>query len=403
MTDIALCESEQHHFELVESIEGDEKHYYIRGKFATIATRNINNRVYPRNLWEREVAKYQTQISEGTVNTLMEWEHPKGRLTVDPKNAVAKITKLWIEGDYVMGEAVIFDNPQAQTIKEMIKHGVKISVSSRASGSVGAGGIVERFDLITFDIVTNPSDQSATMPGVFESEEETTGTTEENKMTDQVVMENLVGILRSKNSEIRDLNEEIQILRGEISMNEAQDERIAKLMEEIADLRALIGSTDAPYGDDNQRGFKPYDDASNRYGEEAQEYTMRREIAGNDVGNMRHQDVSATLVDNDPSGYYASGEKEPSLPAKLIKDGGRADVVGSELGADVGDANEQNGVSSSVRKYPKPAQTGREAERGAQTPIIDAPIDGDKVIPTMNESKETKSINRFLATPNHLI
>lgn len=384
-----LFESEAHEFSLVEGTSDGDRHFYIRGKFATIETLNTNKRVYPRALWEREVAKYQSEIENGSINTLMEWEHPQGRLKVDPKNAVAKITKLWIEGDYVMGEAVIFDNPQAETIKSMIRHGVKISVSSRASGSVGSGGIVKEFNLITFDIVTNPSDKAATMGGVFESEE--IGANEEDEMADKALMENLVGILRTKNVEIQDLNEEIELLRAQLAAQaealtesageegsimesklRTRDLKIEALNEEIDFLRnALdkyetlgVGSTDRAYSDDGARGFHPDDDFGDRYSSEDEEYTMRRRYSGyRDHGENRHQDVNATLRDNDPSGHYASGEEEePRIRRILANRANRTEYVGKFLGGDVG-------------------------------------VDG-KSGDVLTESTNT---NRFLAVPSHLI
>lgn len=183
-----------------------------------------------------------------------------------------------------MGEAVIFDTQQAETIKNMIRHGVKISVSSRATGGVGAGGVVNSFNLITFDIVTSPSDQSATMSGIFESEE---NSEEANKMADEKLMENLVSILRTKNVEIRDLNEEIEILRGEI-----QAIRNHPLFGEL----------------------------------------MTSPI--HNYGMERHQDVSSTLNDTDPSGYYASGEDHAPIIRELIDNSNKTDEIGSHLDTD---------------------------------------------------------------------
>lgn len=150
-----------------EATGRSEKKYRIKGIFSTIAEKNRNGRVYPRNLWESEVANYQNEIKTGSINTLMEYEHP-ARTAVDPMKAVSKIEKLWIEGKYVMGEAVLLDNPQANQLKSLIDNGVKISVSSRGVGSV-KNGIVESFKLITYDVVPNPSDYNATMNGMCES------------------------------------------------------------------------------------------------------------------------------------------------------------------------------------------------------------------------------------------
>lgn len=154
--------------EINEATGKSEKKYKIKGIFSTIGEKNRNGRTYPRPIWEREVAAYQNEIKSGSINTLMEYEHP-ARTEVDPMKAVSKITKLWIEGPYVMGEAVLLDNPQANQLKSLVDNDVKISVSSRGVGSV-KNGIVESFKLITYDIVPNPSDYNATMNGMCEAQ-----------------------------------------------------------------------------------------------------------------------------------------------------------------------------------------------------------------------------------------
>ena len=153
--------------ELNETTGQVEKKYKIKGVFSTINTKNRNGRIYPEKLWKEQVTKYQDVISSGSINTLMEYEHP-ARSNVDPMEAVAKINKLYIEGKYVMGEAVLLNNPKANQLKSLIDNGVKISVSSRGVGSV-VDSVVKDFNLITYDIVSNPSDYNATMNGVCES------------------------------------------------------------------------------------------------------------------------------------------------------------------------------------------------------------------------------------------
>lgn len=144
-----------------------EKKYHIKGIFSTIGEKNRNGRIYPKALWEHEINAYQENIKSGSINTLMEYEHP-ARTEVDPMKAVAKIEKLSIEGKYVMGEAVLLDNPCANQLKSLIDNGIKISVSSRGVGSV-KNGVVNEFKLITYDIVSAPSDYNATMNGMCES------------------------------------------------------------------------------------------------------------------------------------------------------------------------------------------------------------------------------------------
>ena len=153
--------------EINEATGEVEKKYKIKGVFSTINTKNRNGRIYPEKLWKEQVEKYQDVIKSGSINTLMEYEHP-ARSNVDPMEAVAKINKLYIEGKYVMGEAVLLNNTKANLLKSLIDNGVKISVSSRGVGSV-VDSVVKDFNLITYDIVSNPSDYNATMNGVCES------------------------------------------------------------------------------------------------------------------------------------------------------------------------------------------------------------------------------------------
>lgn len=150
-----------------ESTGQTSKKYKIKGVFSTIGEKNRNGRIYPRELWENEISKYQENFSTGSLNTLMEWEHP-ARTNVDPMEAVAKITSLKIQDKYVLGEAVLLDNVKANQIKTLIDNDLKISVSSRGVGSV-KNGIVENFKLVTYDLVATPSDYNASMNGLVES------------------------------------------------------------------------------------------------------------------------------------------------------------------------------------------------------------------------------------------
>lgn len=337
--DLKILESETGIVEGFEPSGSDEKHYYIRGKFATIETINNNKRIYPRSLWEREVAKYQSEIENGTINTLMEWDHPKDRLDVDPSKAIAKITKLWIEGDYVMGEAVIFDVPMAETLKSMIKYGVQISVSSRARGRTDSSGVVQEFNLITFDFVAKPSDKSATMYGIFENEHY-----EEELMNyeNDSVLESLAGMVRTKNVIIDDLNEEIEYLRD-------------RLAEERALNEGDVLTVDLDYQHDIEGGFE------HRRREEESDLIYRRaaDVLSQD---HRHQDVHL-LKDSDPASSYYSGEAESVRILQLLSQAfGRDKVVGTLLGQDVDTGHDVSGYSSSVNNATRAAEYGREVD-----------------------------------------
>lgn len=151
-----------------ELSEGVEKKYRIKGIFSTPEKQNKNGRIYPRTVWEREVAKYQDILKTGHPNCLMELDHPP-RSNVDMMEAVAKMEKLYFENGYVMGEAVLLDNPKANQLKTLIDNGIKMSVSSRGVGSV-KGNLVENYSLITFDIIPNlgQSNYESEMYGIVE-------------------------------------------------------------------------------------------------------------------------------------------------------------------------------------------------------------------------------------------
>lgn len=147
----------------------NKKNYYIQGPFATIGERNINGRVYSRQIWENAVNNYQKNITSLTTNSLMEYNHPS-REYVDPLEAVARITELYIEGKYVMGKAKLLDNPKANQLKNLIDEGISIGVSSRGCGDLAAdNSTVVDYELVTFDIVPNPSDYNAYTRGLNES------------------------------------------------------------------------------------------------------------------------------------------------------------------------------------------------------------------------------------------
>jgi len=144
-----------------------QKTYIIKGTFSTPDKKNRNGRIYASRIWEDNVSKYQNEIVNKTVNTLMEKEHP-ARTTVDPWSAVAQIRKLEMRNGLVYGEAVLLNIPETQVMRELIDKGIKIGVSSRGVGKMN-GHIVEEYNLITYDIVSTPSDYNANLEGFNES------------------------------------------------------------------------------------------------------------------------------------------------------------------------------------------------------------------------------------------
>ena len=145
----------------------NQKTYVIKGTFSTPGVKNRNGRIYGKKLWEDNVSKYQNEIKAHTVNTLMEKEHP-ARTAVNPWDAVAQIRKLEMRENLVYGEAELLNIPETATMRALIDKGIKIGVSSRGVGKM-KGDIVEQFNLITYDIVSTPSDYNANLEGFNEA------------------------------------------------------------------------------------------------------------------------------------------------------------------------------------------------------------------------------------------
>ena len=125
---------------------------------------NGNGRVYPRPILEREIKKYQTMVEER--RALGELDHPEDSV-INLKNASHLITEVWWDGDRVMAKLEVLNTPSGQILKELIQGGVKLGISSRGLGSVrneAQATIVEDdFQLICFDMVSEPSTPDAFM------------------------------------------------------------------------------------------------------------------------------------------------------------------------------------------------------------------------------------------------
>jgi len=140
---------------------------FLVGVCQKAGQRNGNGRVYPRPVLEREVKTYQRLIQER--RALGELDHPDDSV-INLKNCSHLVTKMWWKGDDVMGKVEVLDTPSGRVLKELLKSGVKLGISSRGMGSVreGAGEVVveDDFQLICFDMVSEPS-----TPGAFLSPE----------------------------------------------------------------------------------------------------------------------------------------------------------------------------------------------------------------------------------------
>tara|TARA_R110000824_G_scaffold112153_15_gene261228 strand:- start:2816 stop:3451 length:636 start_codon:yes stop_codon:yes gene_type:complete len=135
---------------------------YLVGIIQKAGTKNGNGRVYRKETLEREIKNYQGAVQER--RSLGELDHPDDSV-INLKNASHLITKTWWSGDSVMGKIEVLDTPSGKVLKALLKSDVKLGISSRGLGSVKESGgttmVEDDFQLICFDIVSEPSTPGA--------------------------------------------------------------------------------------------------------------------------------------------------------------------------------------------------------------------------------------------------
>jgi hypothetical protein len=158
---------------LIEETEG-KKNLYIEGIFLQSEIKNRNGRVYPFNVLNREVQRYNEQYVQSG-RALGELGHPDGP-TVNLDRVSHRIVELRAEGANFYGKARILDTPMGKIAKSLLDEGVKLGVSSRGMGSLeernGANYVRDDFMLATAaDIVADPSAPDAFVNGIMEGKE----------------------------------------------------------------------------------------------------------------------------------------------------------------------------------------------------------------------------------------
>ncbi|MEK9767367.1 MAG: primosomal protein [Betaproteobacteria bacterium] len=126
--------------------------------------KNQNGRVYPREILMREAKRYNEEFVAQR-RALGELDHPESPV-VNLKNAACNVLRMEIDGDDVRGDVQILSTPSGNIVRELIKNNIRLGISSRGMGSVRqmAGETVqveEDYNLICFDIVSNPSTYGA--------------------------------------------------------------------------------------------------------------------------------------------------------------------------------------------------------------------------------------------------
>ena len=150
---------------VVESAN-EGKDLYMKGICIQGGVKNANQRVYPVNEISRAVTTLNEQISGG-YSVLGEVDHPEG-LNINLDRVCHMVESMWMDGPNGYGKLKILPTPMGGLVKTMLESGVKLGVSSRGSGEVDGGGQVAGFEIITVDVVAQPSAPGAYPTPLYE-------------------------------------------------------------------------------------------------------------------------------------------------------------------------------------------------------------------------------------------
>lgn len=142
------------------------KSLYMKGIFIEGDVRNQNNRIYPAKEIHHAVKAIMEKI-KGGYSVLGEADHPDD-LNINLDRVSHMITEMDIEGNNGIGKLKILPTPMGNICKTLLESGVKLGVSSRGSGNVNDDGHVKEFEIITVDIVANPSAPDAYPDPIYE-------------------------------------------------------------------------------------------------------------------------------------------------------------------------------------------------------------------------------------------
>ena len=159
---------------ITEQKDNGKKNYKIKGIFMQADIKNRNGRIYPMEVLEKEVRRYnKEQIKEN--RAFGELGHPEGP-TINLERASHMITDLYPDGKNFIGEAKILSTPMGKIVENLMEDGAKLGVSSRGMGSLnqknGANYVRNDFYLATAaDIVADPSAPNAFVEGIMEGKD----------------------------------------------------------------------------------------------------------------------------------------------------------------------------------------------------------------------------------------
>jgi len=151
---------------IITESSDDGKNLYMQGIFVQGEKRNQNQRVYPVSEISKAVKVIQQKIETG-YSVLGEADHPDD-LNINLDRVSHMITNMSMKGNDGIGKLKMLPTPMGNICKTLLESGVRLGVSSRGSGNVDGSGNVSDFEIITVDIVANPSAPDAYPDPIYE-------------------------------------------------------------------------------------------------------------------------------------------------------------------------------------------------------------------------------------------
>ena len=145
----------------VETIttENGDKKLYMEGIFIEGGVKNQNKRVYPVQEISRAVGSINEKLKSG-YSVLGELDHPDD-LQINLDRVCLQINEMKMQGNNGIGKLQVLPTPMGNIVKALLESGVKLGVSSRGSGNVAENGTVSEYEIITVDMVAQPSAPNA--------------------------------------------------------------------------------------------------------------------------------------------------------------------------------------------------------------------------------------------------
>lgn len=146
----------------------NKKYFYMEGIVLQAEIQNQNQRIYPLNEVRREVSRLTENIQRTGSGIPGELDHPQS-LTINLEKVSHLIESIRMEGSNGIGRLKILETNAGLTARKLLEGGLRMGVSTRGSGNVANDGRVGDFELITIDIVAQPSAPDAYPKPIFES------------------------------------------------------------------------------------------------------------------------------------------------------------------------------------------------------------------------------------------